>query len=78
MRRKGGNTVTIRLAPRTARAVDLAISERLEGPLFIGWNGKRMTRDAAARMDVRRRLHPRRHDPTGSHWSRSARKAGAP
>jgi integrase/recombinase XerD len=34
--RKGGKTVTIPLAPRTARALDLAIGERLEGPLFLG------------------------------------------
>src|SRR6202022_3865017 len=29
--RKGGKIVTIPLAPRTARAIDLAIGERLEG-----------------------------------------------
>ncbi len=46
--RKGGKTVTISLAPRTARAVDLAIGDRLGGPLFLGSGGDRMTRDAAA------------------------------
>jgi len=51
--RKGGKTVTIPLAPRTARALDLAIGERVEGPLFVGPSGDKMTRDAAARM-VRR------------------------
>jgi site-specific recombinase XerD len=51
--RKGGKTVTIPLAPRTARALDLAIGERVEGPLFLGANGDKLTRDAAARM-VRR------------------------
>ena len=51
--RKGGKTVTIPLAPRTARALDLAIGERLEGPIFLGSNGHRLTRDAAARV-VRR------------------------
>lgn len=51
--RKGGKTVTIPLAPRTARALDLAIGERVEGPLFLGPTGDKMTRDAAARM-VRR------------------------
>ena len=30
--RKGGKVVTIPLAPRTARAIDLAIGERMEGP----------------------------------------------
>jgi len=33
--RKGGKVVTIPLAPRTARAIDLAIGERVEGPLFL-------------------------------------------
>ena len=32
--RKGGKVVTIPLAPRTARAIDLAIGERSEGPIF--------------------------------------------
>ena len=31
--RKGGKLVTVPLAPRTARAVDLAIGERLSGPV---------------------------------------------
>jgi integrase/recombinase XerD len=31
--REGGKIVTIQLAPRTARAIDLAIGERLEGPI---------------------------------------------
>src|ERR1700735_3210365 len=40
--RKGGKVVTIPLAPRTARAIDLAIGERCEGPIFLlstggGW-----------------------------------------
>ncbi len=51
--RKGGKTVTIPLAPRTARAIDLAVGERFDGPIFLGHNGERMTRDAAARV-VRR------------------------
>jgi integrase/recombinase XerD len=33
--RKGGKVVTIPLAPRTARAIDLAIGERCEGPSFL-------------------------------------------
>ncbi|HEY2262702.1 MAG TPA: site-specific integrase, partial [Streptosporangiaceae bacterium] len=33
--RKGGKVVTIPLAPRTARAIDLAIGERTGGPLFL-------------------------------------------
>jgi hypothetical protein len=38
--RKGGKVVTIPLAPRTARAIDLAIGERCDGPIFPapgGW-----------------------------------------
>jgi site-specific recombinase XerD len=42
--RKGGKTVTIALAPRTARAIDLGVGERLEGPLFVGQDGRPMTR----------------------------------
>jgi integrase/recombinase XerD len=41
---KGGKVVTIPLAPRTARAIDLAVGERSEGPVFLagdagGWTG---------------------------------------
>jgi integrase/recombinase XerD len=32
--RKGGKVVTIPLAPRTARAIDLAVGERTDGPVF--------------------------------------------
>ena len=51
--RKGGKIVTIPLAPRTARAVDLAIGERSEGPIFRAADGSRLDRHAAARI-VRR------------------------
>src|SRR5580704_9549298 len=53
--RKGGKVVTIPLAPRTARAIDLAIGERTEGPLFLatGGSGRRLDRHGAARI-VRR------------------------
>jgi len=51
--RKGGKTVTIPLAPRTARAIDLAIGERCEGPIFLGSDGQRLDRHAAGRI-VRR------------------------
>jgi site-specific recombinase XerD len=51
--RKGGKIVTIPLAPRTARAVDLAIGERSEGPIFLDGDGDRLDRHAAARI-VRR------------------------
>ena len=51
--RTGGKVVTIRLAPRTARAVDLAIGERCEGAIFLSADGKRLDRHGAARI-VRR------------------------
>jgi hypothetical protein len=50
---KGGKVVTIPLAPRTARAIDLAIGERLEGPIFLTAEGHRLDRHGAARI-VRR------------------------
>jgi site-specific recombinase XerD len=51
--RKGGKIVTIPLAPRTARAVDLAIGERCEGPIFLAADGDRLDRHDAGRI-VRR------------------------
>ncbi|GAC1595835.1 MAG: hypothetical protein NVS3B21_19220 [Acidimicrobiales bacterium] len=54
--RKGGKIVTIPLAPRTprtARAIDLAIGERMEGPIFLGPDGHRLDWHAAGRI-VRR------------------------
>jgi integrase/recombinase XerD len=51
--RKGGKVVTIPLAPRTTRAIDLAIGERTEGPLFVTADGRRLDRHGAARI-VRR------------------------
>ena len=37
--RKGGKVVTIPLAPRSARAIDLAIGERTGGPVFLAGTG---------------------------------------
>jgi site-specific recombinase XerD len=51
--RKGAKIVTIPLAPRTARAIDLAVGERREGPIFLANNGERLDRHAAGRI-VRR------------------------
>jgi integrase len=42
--RKGGKVVTIPLAPRTARAIDLAIGGRVEGPIFCGPDEQRLER----------------------------------
>jgi site-specific recombinase XerD len=51
--RKGGKVVTIPLAPRTARAIDLAVGERSEGPVFLTADSRRLDRHGAARI-VRR------------------------
>ncbi|MDP9333429.1 MAG: tyrosine-type recombinase/integrase [Actinomycetota bacterium] len=48
--RKGGKIVTIPLAPRTARAVDLAVGERSEGPIFPGTDHGHLDRHAASRI----------------------------
>ena len=47
--RKGGKVVTIPLAPRTARAIDLAIGERTDGPVFLTGDGRRLDRHGAGR-----------------------------
>jgi integrase len=56
--RKGGKVVTIPLAPRTARAIDLAVGERGDGPLFLVPDGRRLDRHGAAAGDrwVRRTM----------------------
>jgi site-specific recombinase XerD len=51
--RKGGKVVTVPLAPRTARAIDLAVGERCEGPIFVSTDGSRLDRHGAGRI-VRR------------------------
>ncbi|MEM8621820.1 MAG: tyrosine-type recombinase/integrase [Actinomycetota bacterium] len=49
--RKGGKTATIPPAPRTARALDLYIDERVEGPIFTNHDmTKRLDRHAATRI----------------------------
>ena len=48
--RKGGKVVTIPLAPRTARAIDLAVEERVEGPIFLAPDGGQLDRHGAARV----------------------------
>ena len=51
--RKGGKIVTMPLAPRVARTIDLAIGDRTRGPVFLAASGQRMNRHAATRI-VRR------------------------
>jgi site-specific recombinase XerD len=57
VRRKGGKTVIVPMAPRTARTVYLVIGERSEGPIFTGRNGERMNRHQATRMVQRLTKH---------------------
>lgn len=80
--RKGGKVVTIPLAPRVARAIDLAIGERVEGPIFLGHDGERLDRHAAWRI-VRRLARNGINKPVGPHTLRhvfitAALDAGVP
>jgi integrase/recombinase XerD len=70
--RKGGKVVTIPLAPRTARAIDLAIGERVEGPIFVGRNGERLDRHAAWRIVRRLARRAGINKPVGPHTLRHA------
>jgi len=81
--RKGGKVVTIPLAPRTARAIDLAIGERTEGPVFLAADGRRLDRHGAGRI-VRRTArqagigktvtpHTLRHAFITAVWTRGSR-----
>ena len=70
--RKGGKTVAIPVAPRTERAVDLAIGERDSGPIFVTADGRRLDRHGASRIARRvvRRAEITR--PIGPHTLRHA------
>ena len=70
--RKGGKVVTVPLAPRTARAVDLAIGERLSGPIFITTSGERMDRHGAGRIVRRVARRAGIDKPIGPHTLRHA------
>jgi hypothetical protein len=48
--RKGAKVVAIPLAPRTARAIDLATGERCDGPVFLAADGRRLDRHGAGRI----------------------------
>ena len=48
--RKGAKVVTVPLAPRTARAIDLAVGERTDGPAFLAADGRRLDRHGAGRI----------------------------
>jgi site-specific recombinase XerD len=70
--RKGGKIVTIPLAPRTARAIDLTIGERAEGPIFTGPGKDRLDRHGAARIVRRVARRAGITKPIGPHTLRHA------
>jgi site-specific recombinase XerD len=70
--RKGGKVVTIPLAPRTARALDLAIGERTEGPIFLTGDGRRLDRHGAGRIVRRVARRAGIIKPVGPHTLRHA------
>jgi integrase/recombinase XerD len=70
--RKGGKIVAVPLAPRTARAIDLAIGERVEGAIFLGGNGARLDRHAAWRIVRRLSRKAGINKPVGPHTLRHA------
>jgi integrase/recombinase XerD len=70
--RKGGKVVTVPLAPRTARAIDLAIGERVEGPVFLAAGGRRLNRHGAGRIVRRVACRAGITKPVGPHTLRHA------
>jgi integrase/recombinase XerD len=70
--RKGGKVVTMPLAPRVARALDLAIGERLDGPIFVDGAGGRLNRHAAGRIVHRVSRHAGIGKRVGPHTLRHA------
>src|SRR5215471_17781404 len=70
--RKGGKIVTIPLAPRTARAIDLAVGERSQGPIFLSVDGGRLDRHGAGRMVRRVAGRAGITKPVGPHTLRHA------
>jgi integrase/recombinase XerD len=70
--RKGGKAVTIPLAPCTARAIDLAVGERCEGPVFLAPDGRRLDRHGAARIVRRVARRAGITKPVGPHTLRHA------
>ena len=64
--------MTIPLAPRTARAIDLAIGERTDGPLFLTADGHRLDRHGAGRIVRRAALRAGIAKRVGPHTLRHA------
>jgi integrase/recombinase XerD len=70
--RKRGKVVTIPLAPRTARAIDLAVGERSEGPVFLAADARRLDRHGAGRIVRRVAARAGISKPVGPHTLRHA------
>ena len=70
--RKGGKVVTIPLAPRTARAIDLATGERCDGPVFLTADGRRLDRHGAGRIVRKIARRAGITKPVGPHTLRHA------
>jgi integrase len=70
--RKGGKIVTMPLAPRVARALDLAIGDRLQGPIFVDSASERLDRHAAGRIVRRVARQAGITKPVGPHTLRHA------
>jgi integrase/recombinase XerD len=70
--RKGGKVATIPLAPRTARAIDLTVGERCDGPVFLAADGHRLDRHGAARVVRRVARRAGISKPVGPHTLRHA------
>jgi site-specific recombinase XerD len=70
--RKGGKVVTVPLAPRTARAIDLAAGERCDGPIFLTADGHRLDRHGAGRIVHRVARRAGITKPVGPHTLRHA------
>jgi integrase len=70
--RKGGKVVTIPLAPRTARAIDLAVGERSNGPVFLAPDGRWLDRHGAGRIVRRIAGRAGITKPVGPHTLRHA------
>ncbi len=64
--------VTISLAPRTARAIDLAIGARCEGPIFLTTGGARLDRRGAGRIARKIARQAGIAKPVGPHTLRHA------
>jgi integrase len=71
-RKEGGKVVTVPLAPRTARAIDLAVGERSEGPVFLAADGGRLDRHGAGRIVRRVARRAGIIKPVGPHTLRHA------